>query len=675
MKSQMKGFREPRYSRNTVSHVLLSAFVFALVATLLPATAGAQIEFVQLTDSAPTKVSSLTAVYSSAQTAGDLNIVAIGYDSSSITVKSISDAEGNTYKLAASYSNSSVGISQSIYYASNIAAAAANANTVTVTLSGSAGYPDLRIAEYSGVNTLDETAGAGATSGTTASSGSVTTTQADELLFGTNYTYGNTTAAESGWTARVLSDGNGDIVEDDIVSATGSYAATATVTSDNWVMQLATFYNSSGASSSCSSAPSVPSAPTASGTTNSGTTLSWKAVTPPSNCSITSYTVVENNSAIGTTTSPSYSVTGLSASTTYTFSIEATDSYGTSTASATTSVTTAAGSCAAAPSAPSAPTASGTTSSGTSLSWTAVTPPSNCSITSYTVVENNSAIGTMTSTSYSVTGLSASTTYTFSIEATDSYGTSTASATTSVTTAAAASTICQSIDVPLYYNPPWTTAIEDSPLPTGMSQILIINPDSGPGSSISQSYVSGVQSIHSAGMLAYGYVYTDYGDRSLSSVESDINSYNSWYGVDGIFLDEAASSASLVSSYYQPLANYITSQKSGAGVMMNPGEFPDESYLEITVPSNSLLMVNVFEGTYSNYVDESIPSWVSSFPASKFSNIVYSTTFSEMSNAVTLSQQRNVGWIYVTNAGGSNPYDVLPSYWSSLTSLVEGNCQ
>ena len=581
MKSQMKGFREPRYSRNTVSHVLLSASLFALVATLLPTTAGAQIEFVQLTDSAPTKVSSLTAVYSSAQTAGDLNIVAIGYDSSSITVKSISDAEGNTYKLAASYSNSSVGISQSIYYASNIAAAAANANTVTVTLSGSAGYPDLRIAEYSGVNTLDETAGAGATSGTTASSGSVTTTQADELLFGTNYTYGNTTAAESGWTARVLSDGNGDIVEDDIVSATGSYAATATVTSDNWVMQLATFYNSSGASSSCSSAPSVPSAPTASGTTNSGTTLSWKAVTPPSNCSITSYTVVENNSAIGTTTSPSYSVTGLSASTTYTFSIEATDSYGTSTASATTSVTTA----------------------------------------------------------------------------------------------AAASTICQSIDVPLYYNPPWTTAIEDSPLPTGMSQILIINPDSGPGSSISQSYVSGVQSIHSAGMLAYGYVYTDYGDRSLSSVESDINSYNSWYGVDGIFLDEAASSASLVSSYYQPLANYITSQKSGAGVMMNPGEFPDESYLEITVPSNSLLMVNVFEGTYSNYVDESIPSWVSSFPASKFSNIVYSTTFSEMSNAVTLSQQRNVGWIYVTNAGGSNPYDVLPSYWSSLTSLVEGNCQ
>src|SRR5215471_11313244 len=51
------------------------------------------------------------------------------------------------------------------------------------------------------------------------------------------------------------------------------------------------------------------------------------------------------------------------------------------------------GSCSASPSAPSGLSASATTSSGTTLSWSAVTPPANCAITSYTVFENGSSIG------------------------------------------------------------------------------------------------------------------------------------------------------------------------------------------------------------------------------------------------------------------------------------------
>jgi len=185
----------------------------------------------------------------------------------------------------------------------------------------------------------------------------------------------------------------------------------------------------------CSAAPSAPTGLEASNTTSSGTTLSWSAVTPPANCSIASYTVLENGSAIATTSSTSYSVTGLSASTKYSFTVEASDSHGTSGASSAVSVTTLPGSgCSASPTAPTGLKAANTTSSGTTLSWSAVTPPANCSIASYAVLENGSAIATTSSTSYSVTGLSASTNYSFTVEASDSHGTSSASSAVSVTT-------------------------------------------------------------------------------------------------------------------------------------------------------------------------------------------------------------------------------------------------
>jgi len=86
--------------------------------------------------------------------------------------------------------------------------------------------------------------------------------------------------------------------------------------------------------------------------------------------------------------------------------------------------TASAASCTTAPSAPSSLTASGTVGSGTFLHWTAVAPPANCAISSYTVSMNGAPIATSTGTAFAVTGLSPSTAYTFTIQATDADGTS-----------------------------------------------------------------------------------------------------------------------------------------------------------------------------------------------------------------------------------------------------------
>src|SRR5580704_15939693 len=185
---------------------------------------------------------------------------------------------------------------------------------------------------------------------------------------------------------------------------------------------------------SCTTAPSAPTGLAASGTTSSGTNLSWNAVTPPANCTISSYTILQNGTSIGTASGTTFAVGGLSPSTSYTFTVKATDAAGTSAASSPVNVTTLSSSCTTKPSAPTGLAASGTTSSGTNLNWSAVTPPANCTISSYTILQNGTSIGTATGTSFAVSGLAASTTYTFTVEATDAAGTSAASGAVNVTT-------------------------------------------------------------------------------------------------------------------------------------------------------------------------------------------------------------------------------------------------
>jgi hypothetical protein len=59
--------------------------------------------------------------YTAAQTAGNLNVVLVGWNDTTSTVSSVTDSRGNTYALAIE-PTSGTGLRQSIYYAKNIAA-------------------------------------------------------------------------------------------------------------------------------------------------------------------------------------------------------------------------------------------------------------------------------------------------------------------------------------------------------------------------------------------------------------------------------------------------------------------------------------------------------------------------------------------------------------------------
>jgi len=187
--------------------------------------------------------------FTAVQVAGDLNIVVVGWDDSTTVVNSIKDSMGNVYALAVGPTVESGFASQSIYYANNIQAAAAGSNTVTVTFASAVPSPDIRILEYSGAdpaNPVDVTA---ASFGNSAmgQSGSAITTNATDLIFAADYVQTLTTGPGSGFTKRLLTKPDGDIAEDAMVTATGSYSATAPVgPSGSWIMQLVALRTPSG---------------------------------------------------------------------------------------------------------------------------------------------------------------------------------------------------------------------------------------------------------------------------------------------------------------------------------------------------------------------------------------------------------------------------------------------
>jgi len=235
-----------------------------------------------------------------------------------------------------------------------------------------------------------------------------------------------TTTEPAAWSATAVYTAGMEVSEDGIIYVANWWTQGNDPASNNGILGTGepwTIVSSNGVP--------VPSAPTglaATAATSSTVTLTWKAVTPPSGGTITGYTILENGSVIGTTTSTSFEVTGLAAAMGYTFTVEAADQAGLSKPSAGVVGTTTSAPAVAVPAAPTGLAAGTPTSSSVTLTWKAVTPPANASITGYTVLENGTAIATTTGTSFAVTGLAAGTAYSFTVEAADSAGLSKPSA-------------------------------------------------------------------------------------------------------------------------------------------------------------------------------------------------------------------------------------------------------
>ena len=186
---------------------------------------------------------SVSVTYTGPQTAGNLNVVVVGWNDTNAAVNSVTDSKGNVYTRAVGPTMYSTQLSQSIYYAKNVAGAAANSNVVTVQFSAPAVYADIRVVEYAGIDRINpvDVVAVGSGSGTMSATSSVNTTHAKDLIFAANTVRTITTGPGSGFTSRIITSPDGDIVQDRSVTSTGSYSASAPMTAGTWVMQLVAF--------------------------------------------------------------------------------------------------------------------------------------------------------------------------------------------------------------------------------------------------------------------------------------------------------------------------------------------------------------------------------------------------------------------------------------------------
>ena len=188
-------------------------------------------------------------------------------------------------------------------------------------------------------------------------------------------------------------------------------------------------HSTSGGGNQDTEAPSAPTSLAASSITETTLLLTWNASTD--NIGVTGYDIYKDGSLLTSTTSISYGVMGLTASTSYTFVVTAKDAAGNTSANSNTVNSTTVDTTD--PTTPTGLSASNTTQTSTDLTWSASTD--NVGVTGYDIYKDGVLLASTSSTSYSVSGLTASTSYAFTVSAKDASGnTSGVSNTANVTT-------------------------------------------------------------------------------------------------------------------------------------------------------------------------------------------------------------------------------------------------
>jgi len=208
--------------------------------------------------------------------------------------------------------------------------------------------------------------------------------------------------------------------------------------------------------------------------------------------------------------------------------------------------------------------------------------------------------------------------------------------------------------VPAYFDPPsptWNTILKGAPV-----QIIIANPNNGPGSKKLNSYVNVISKGQANGISMIGYVASSSGNRPIATVEKEITNWYNWYSPSGIFIDEGASTASKL-PYYKQLYNFIKAKDPSAVVMLNPGIPPNQGYVNVT----DILLI--FESSQKDFNKFTFPSWVKNYSSDRFGMIIHHVSSSSLCNSVLQkAKSENAGYIFVTN---SDSYQGIPSYWST----------
>jgi hypothetical protein len=201
---------------------------------------------------------------------------------------------------------------------------------------------------------------------------------------------------------------------------------------------------------------------------------------------------------------------------------------------------------------------------------------------------------------------------------------------------------------------------------------IIINPHNGPGGSpLDSNYIANISMINSYNNVnTLGYVHTSYGNRSLSDISSDIDTYQNWstytnsnISLNGIFVDESPTSLDFL-DYMTTIHDKVKStMTTGNLVWTNPGVPVDSRFYNIAD------MINAYENTYDHWTqggNSSIPQGV------RAKSTVMLHSYPSGANSMTsdvddLVDAGYLGGLLIVN----DQYSSFDKMWPTFTSDVE----
>lgn len=205
--------------------------------------------------------------------------------------------------------------------------------------------------------------------------------------------------------------------------------------------------------------------------------------------------------------------------------------------------------------------------------------------------------------------------------------------------------------VPAYFHPAvrpgaWRVLAESA----ARLRLVVLNVASGCGELFDDAFRPAVAAVRAAGVPVAGYVDTDYGARSATAALAELNRYQQWYGVDGVFFDRVAATADQL-DHYAALAG--AARLLGAEVVaFNHGVYPVPGYVEHAD------LLGTFEGPWRVYRELVLPRWPREHPADRFVHLVYAVPAEHLGDAVALAERRH--------AVACATAEALPNPWCGL---------
>ena len=308
-------------------------------------------------------------------------------------------------------------------------------------------------------------------------------------------------------------------------------------------------------------APTAPTSLSATAASPSQINLLWIASTD--NVGVTGYRVYRGTTLVGSPLGTSFSDTGLTPSTTYSYTVKAIDAAGNlSPASAAKAATTLAQTTpdTTPPSVPASLVATATSSSSISLAWAASTD--NVAVTGYRVFRGATQVGTPTTTSFVDTGLSPSTSYSYTVRAADAAG-----------NVSAASTAASATTLPVSGTTTTLPATDDSYVRDGSNSSnnygtetsLYVKNDSGANRRAYLKFnLAGISTVSSATLRVYGSSTAATTLTAYATTDGWANAAITWSNAPAASQSVGQVAMTTAAKYYEiDVTAYVQAQASG----------------------------------------------------------------------------------------------------------------